>query len=384
MCYYFLVSNLQFNTNTKMLEFLKGKSKSFIGIDFATSSIKVVELSYKDKRAYLENYGIVDLNTAGNVDQAKGMNQSSYDEKLNEALKKLVDKMDLRHGSPAFVSIPGFSGLITIIELPDMQQEELAKAIQFEAHKYIPSSLDEIAMSWEVIEHIDAPKTLAENIGPAGGKRIKVLLVAAPKKEIEHYDKLVYGANLEVSAIELETFSIARSLVGDDTGNFFIIDIGSRATNMILVEKGVVRVNRNIDAGGSEIATAIADSMNISKQRAETFKKGDKDLLNNSESSMIIPVLELIAGESKRILNAYKEKNKDIKIDAIFLSGGTSKMKGLEAYFTRSLGMPVTIGNPWRRIAFKDEAAPLIKELGASFSVAIGLALRGMEEYKRE
>jgi type IV pilus assembly protein PilM len=265
-----------------------------------------------------------------------------------------------------------------------MPQEELAKAIQFEAHKYIPSSLDEIAMSWEIIEHIEAPKTLSENIGSGGGKRIKVLLVAAPKKEIEHYDKLVFGVNLEVSAIELETFSIARSLVGEDTGTFFIIDIGARATNMILVEKGIVKVNRNIDAGGSEITTAISDSMGISRQRAEIFKKGDKDLLNNKESSMIVPVLELISGESKRILNAYKEKNADVKIDGVFLSGGTSKMKGLEEYFTRSLGLPVTVGNPWRRISFKEEAGPLIKELGASFAVALGLALRGVEEYKRK
>lgn len=367
-----------------MFEFLKGKSKCFVGVDFATSSIKVVELSYKDQHVHLENYGIVELDLLDQDEQRHGSTISSYDEKINSALKKLIEKMNLKGGSPAYVSIPGFSGLITIIELPDMQKEELSRAIQFEAHKYIPSSLDEIAMSWEVIEHIEAPKELAQNIGSQGGKRIKVLLVAAPKKEIEHYDKLVLGANLHVSAIELETFSIARSLVGDDTGNFFIIDIGSRATNMILVEKGVVRVNRNIDAGGNEITTAISDIMSISRKRAEIFKTADKDLINDKESALIIPVLELIAGESKRILTTYKEKNKNVAIDGIFLSGGTARMKGLEEYFTRSLGVPVALGNPWRRVSFKDEAAPLVKELGTSFSVAIGLALRGMEEYRRE
>jgi len=182
--------------------------------------------------------------------------------------------------------------------------------------------------------------------------------------------------NFEVNAIELETFSIARSLVGDDVGNFFIIDIGSRATNIILLEKGVVSVNRNIDAGGNEITTAISDSMRISRQRAETFKKGDKDLINSKESALIVPVLELIASESKRIINAHKEKNKDLRIDSVFLSGGTSKMKGLEEYFSRSLDMPVVLGN--------DNVKPLIGQLGASFSVALGLALRGVEEYRRE
>lgn len=355
-----------------------------MGIDFGTSSIKVVELSYENQKAKLENYGIVDLDLTSQFEKGNDNSVTSYEQRLNAALKGLIGRMKLPNGLQSYVSIPGFSGLITIIELPEMQSDELAKAIQFEAHKYIPSSLDEVAMSWEIIEHIDANKQLGQNLGKAGGKRIKVLLVAAPKKDIEHYDRLVSGVDLEVSAIELETFSIARSLVGDDAGNFFIIDIGSRATNMILLEKGVVMVNRNVDAGGSEITTTIADMMGISKQRSEAFKTGDKDLINSTESALIIPVLELIASESKRILNSYKEKNPNLRIDGIFLSGGSSKMKGLEQYFTKSLGMPVMIGNPWKKILYDEKAKPLIDVLGASFAVAIGLALRGLEEYKRK
>ena len=107
--------------------------------------------------------------------------------------------------------------------------------------------------------------------GASQQKKNKILLVAAPKKEIQRYEHLASGVDLSVSAIELETFSIARSLVGDDTGSFFIIDIGARVANIILIEKGIVRANRTIDAGGNEITAAIADSMNISRQRAETF-----------------------------------------------------------------------------------------------------------------
>jgi type IV pilus assembly protein PilM len=376
--------NFKFNTNTKMLEFLTGKKNHFIGIDFGTSSIKVVELSYEDQKVKLENYGIVDLDLGNQEVQSRGANITSYEQRLNDALKGLIEKMDMRKGLQAYVSIPGFSGLITIIDLPEMKQDELAKAIQFEAHKYIPSSLDEVSMSWEIIEHIDPGKALSQNLGKDAGKRIKVLLVAAPKKDIEHYDRLVSGANFEVSAIELETFSIARSLVGDEVGNFFIIDIGSRATNMILYENGIVKVNRNIDAGGNEITSAIIDGMNIARQRAEIFKKSEKDLINGKESVLVIPVLELIIGESKRILNAYREKNQDVKIEKVFVSGGTSKMKGIEEYFSHSLSLPVVKGDPWKNIIVDEKVKTFTEGLGASFSVALGLALRGVEEYKRE
>ncbi|HEX8974147.1 MAG TPA: type IV pilus assembly protein PilM [Patescibacteria group bacterium] len=364
-----------------MFELFNGRKNHFIGIDFGTSSIKVVELSYKDQQAHLENYGTVDLNWAQQGEIAQDVKAQSYEQKLNEALKSLLVKMGLEAGN-AYVSIPGFTGLITILELPDMREEELAKAIQFEAHKYIPSSLDEIAMSWEIIEHVGG--NALENAPAQVQKKIRILLVAAPKREIERYDRLVGGTSLAVKAIELETFSIARSLIGDEAGTFIVIDIGSRATNILLVEKGIVSVNRNIDAGGNEITSAIADSMSISRQRAEDFKKGEKDLLNSKESAIVIPVLELISGETLRIINAYKEKNKTANIGTIILSGGTSNMKGIEAYFSRTLGSNVTLGNPWRRVMANDSIKPFIEKLGVAYSVALGLALRGVEEYKRQ
>ncbi len=36
-----------------------------------------------------------------------------------------------------------------LIELPVMSETELAEAIQFEAHRFIPSSLDDVSLSWQ-------------------------------------------------------------------------------------------------------------------------------------------------------------------------------------------------------------------------------------------
>jgi len=368
-----------------MFNFFSSKKSRFLGIDFGTSYIKIVELSCKNQQVRLENYGMLDLAW---VEQGENIKTQSYEEKIIGFLKTLVETMgtDLRE---AFISIPGFTGLITLIEFPEMSDEEIGKAIQFEAHKYIPTSLDEIAMSWEVVaKKNDEGGLLSDRTAPAvpaeqAKKKIQVLLVAAPKKEISKYERLVVGAGISVKAIELETFSIARALVGDDVGNFLIIDIGSRATNIIFVEKGIVQVNRNIDAGGNEITTTIADSMNISKQRAEDFKKGEKDLINGNESAITGPVLELITGEAMRILTTYRAKNKDARIDGVILSGGISGMKGIEEYFTKAIGIKAVSGNPWKRIAFDEKLRGTIESFGAAFSVAIGLALRGIDEYKR-
>lgn len=360
-----------------MFELFSNKKNHFIGIDFGTASLKVVELSYKDKKVHLENYGIVDL--AAMMDSPSGR-MKPYEERIIEALSSLTKKMEIERCS-AFVSMPGFTGLVALLEFPDMSEEEIEKAIGFEAHKYIPTSLDEVAMSWEIVDKKTSSDLFAKQVGP---KKIHVLLVAAPKREIGKYEKYITGAGLSVSAIELETFSISRALIGDEQGAFLIIDIGSRSTNIILVENGIVKVNRNIDAGGNEITSAIADSMNISKQRAEALKKGEKDIINSKEATIVVPVLELIVGESQRILGAYKEKNKAMKLEGVVLSGGTSSMVGIEQYFSKVLNTKTIIGNPWRRVTYNDKISPVINNLAASYSVAIGLALRGIEQFKKK
>jgi type IV pilus assembly protein PilM len=361
-----------------MLDFLKLKKNYFVGIDFGTSAIKIVELTFKNQKAQLVNYGWVDIGLSPDRD-LMGPKALSRDERLKTYLANLLERIDLKSNA-AYVSMPGFTGLVTLIEFPNMKREELEKAVQFEAHKYIPTDLEEVSIGWEIVEKHEEGE-IVKKTNPQG--KIQVLLVAAPNKEVARYESIVRGAKLSVRAVELETFSLARSLVGEDLGTFVIIDVGSRATNIVLVEKGIVKVNRNVDIGGTEITNTVADSMNISKQRAEIMKKEERDLLNSKESSIIMPTLEFVANETLRIITAYKEKNKEGRVDGLILSGGSAKLKGIEDYFTRTVGIHASIGNPWKKIVYDGRLEPAIERIGSAYSVAIGLALRGIEEYKR-
>lgn len=359
------------------------RKNRFIGIDFGTSAIKVVELSLKNQQACLENYGWVEFDVVSKGKPNLGLIPKVYNQKLKICLEELLKKLELK-SKKAYISMPGFTGLITLIDFPEMEKEELKKAIQFEAHKYIPTPLNEVALSWDIVAR-ENEKGINNFYGAKKDFSAKnqILLVAALKRDVERYEKLVKDSGLDICAIELETFALVRSLVGNDSGGFLIIDIGSKATSIILVEKGIVKVNRNVDAGGDEITNTVSENMNISKQRAEALKKDGRDILNSQESSIVVPALEFIASEALRVLNIHKEKNKDAKIDTAILSGGSSKMTGIEQYLTKALGIQTVVGNPWKRIVFNQDLSPVINKMGASFSVAVGLALRGIEDYRR-
>lgn len=366
-----------------MFEFFSAKKHHFVGIDFGTSAIKVVELSFDGQKINLENYGWVDLDMALQAEDDIATQTLSYEDRMKKHVKSLLDQMGVTEKN-AYVAIPGFSGLITLVEFPEMNSEELEKAIHFESHKYIPTAVEEIAMSWEIVGKREAEEANQNDGSIAGAKKLQVLLVAAPKKEIAKYERLMSESGLEITAIELETFSIVRTALDENTGNVIIVDIGARATNILLVENGIVKVNRNVDAGGSEVTKTISESMNISKQRAESFKQGEKDLLNGKEAAITMPVLEMIVSEIVRIITVYSSKNKDFKVGKMIISGGLSKMEGIDRYFSRTLGLEVKIVDPWRNIMCDEKLKPYIKQMGASFTVAVGLALRGIEDSKQK
>lgn len=361
-----------------------GKNK-FLGIDIGTSTIKIVEIKMSSSKPTLSNYAWMKVGNLGDI------KFSSFDSTLPIYLKKVIKEGNFK-SQEAYVSIPAFGGLITLIEFPEMTKEDLDQAIRFEAHKYIPTSLEDVVLSWDIVNkktsnHLLQKKAEAAKIkdGKAEpAEKIQVLLVAAPKNKVARYEELIKGSGLDLKSIEVESFALLRSLVGNDQGNFVVVDIGSRVCNIILIEKGVIKVNRNIDAGGMDITKAIARSMNISEERAEKMKMSGKDFLSK-ESNINFPSLELIISEVKRVLGAfYKNDGASTKIDSVIISGGTAGLAGIDKYFSEALGTHVAIGNPLRRIEWDAVLEPKLNEIKSQLSVSIGLALKGAEEYLRK
>jgi len=353
-----------------------GKPK-YLGIDLGTSSIKAIELEpASDGRALLTNYAEVSL---FGIESGRMNQEYSYDDELITHFKALLERIS-PDKKEAFMALPAFVGLITLIELPDMNDKEMEDAIRFEAHKYVPSNLAEVSLSWEVVKR----KTVPVDGSATPSKKVDVLLVAALNKEINRYNKYATEAALSLKFLELETFSLVRSVIGNEGGASIMIDIGFKATNIILIKDGVVHLSRNVGIGGQDMTRTIAQSMNISLDRAEEMKKSTQDFLNVSGSATVFPSLAIIIAEVERIIQSYTEQEKEKKIERIILSGGSAGLTGLAQFFSQSLGVPVTLADPWKRIIVKDELRPFVEKLGSSFAVAIGLALGGVDGIDRE
>ncbi|HEX7586087.1 MAG TPA: type IV pilus assembly protein PilM [Patescibacteria group bacterium] len=357
---------------------------SFLGIDIGTYSIKAVEIKVKNNKPTLTNYAWISL------DDVKNKEHSTFDDTSWPTYLRRILKEAKIGSKNAYVSIPAAGALITLVEFPDVAREDLDQAIRFEAHKYIPASLSDVVLSWDVVS-IKSKNQLVEKFSdkskeePISGKenKIQVILVAAPKKKVEKYSELISGINLKLKVLEIDSFSLVRSLVGNDQGNFVIVDIGSRICNIILVEKGLIKVNRNIDAGGRGVTRAIAKSFQIDEDKAAAMKTSGKEFLAG-QTAVTMPVLDTIIEEIKRVLNDYYRSESGTQIESVILSGGTAGLNGITKYFQENLRIKTMVGNPFSRITYDEKLEVQIDKFKTQFSVCVGLALKGVEEYMRK
>lgn len=334
---------------------LFAKKQSILGVDIGTSNIKIAQVSHEGK-AILETYGIV--NTAY---QLVGKNSDLAISQMANILKQLMQKAKVS-ASRCVISFPNSAVFTSVIQLPKMNESELAGAVEFEAKKYVPLALSEVDLSWTIIGN-----SALQN------DNLKILITAVPKIVTKNYMKVFYLAGLDPEVGDIEALALIRSLVGNAPMNCVIIDIGARSTGLNIIENGFLRLSRNLNIGGDTITDKIAQSLNISMFRAEQFKKDFGVTSSTFIPDTIKPVLNIIKNEVKQILTIYQSQN--IVVEKILLVGGGSNLPGIVNFF-EDLKIPVELGNPFQTVGYAANLEPVLKRYAASLPIAIGLALR--------
>jgi len=367
------------------LKFFGFGSKSKIGVDIGTSSIKVIELSKESGRFKLENYGLFELES---IDEAVRVSNQALGDKpvqltdrdLTWGVKEVLKRTKI--GTRETVaSIPSFSTFATVITMPYLSEEDIAKSIPFEARKYIPIPLSEVTLDWSII---NVAQEKAGQLPPGGEQApsglpptVEIFLVAVPKEEIARYQSIMKNAGLNLRALELENSALIRALIGNDLSPVAIVNIGGRSTSILIVDGGFERVGHNYEVGGFEITKSIARSLGISLKRAEELKRsfGVKTSDNNAVREALSSLVDMMAFETKKTIHNYEDQKKT-KISKILLVGGLANMPNFADYFGEKLGMTVSLGNSLARVMVPPGAAGLQAEINSTFAIAVGLAMR--------
>lgn len=363
--------------------FPRNHKGSVVGIDIGTSSIKVVELEVVDERFVLKNYGEISLGALAGVETGKSVALSP--EKLAGALKEILREAGIETKHASF-AMPFNASLLTVAELPDVGRKDLENMIPLEARRYIPVPMDEVTIDWWVLpKRKNEIKAGTGEQGKGSLGKVEVIIAAIHNKVINNYEsiKKQVGLSDEASHFEIEIFSTLRAVVGGDLVTTLVVDIGAAGTKLTLVDDGIVRGSHVVPMGGQDVTLALARALALPFSEAENIKCG-AGIAGEAQAVQVRTASETYfsrtLNETKHFIENYEHKY-DTKIKKIILVGGGATLQGVDKKFEETFpNTSVFVGDPFSRLETPAFLGPTLKELSPHFSVAVGVALKALED----
>jgi type IV pilus assembly protein PilM len=369
--------------------FGKKKSKSFLGVDIGASSIKVVEFEARKGRPMLMTYGYAELPNA----QA---GETIFDQPAAAgALLSRVCKEAGTKTTAAMAALPTSHVFAAILSMPDGKDKRLRQAaVDAEVTKLAPLPLSEMIIQTTYLDEGEkgqkaksGKKGDKENKGEPQKKekQFRAMVTGSAKTFIGKYIEIFKTAKLNLQAIDTESLALVRALIGKDKGAIMVIDLGSKRTNIIIVEKGVPFVSRSINLGGDTLTRALMAQMNITEEEAERIKRDLSAATATDVEAALPKVLEQfvqpLVNEIRFAFQLYAsmELAQIKKVEKIILTGGSSHLPGIPEHLAQTLNLNVYRGDPWARVTYPEDLSSVLEEIGPRMSVAVGLAMREME-----
>ncbi|KKP32673.1 MAG: hypothetical protein A2312_02840 [Candidatus Staskawiczbacteria bacterium RIFOXYB2_FULL_32_9] len=395
-----------------MVKFLDLELEMF-GIDVSDSAVKVLKL--KKKRKFFEvdfldeveiEPGIVDAGVIKNEDALAKIIRKSI-------ISKVAGKLKTKY---AVVALPEEKSFLDVIQMPMMKEEELQSAVLFQAENYIPMSLDQVYLDFQIVDYNEKKHD-----------HLDVLIVAMPKTTVDSYLSCFKKVGLVPVVLEVESQAIARALVKNESSSvpLILINYGKKNSNIIIFSGQSIKFTSSIPISSSQITEAIAKGLSVSLEEAEKIKvnfslfKKDESEESKKIYNAIYPVLNDLIFQIKKYLIFYKDhashdhslNGKDVALnisqlendkenvednkatnsigdifnfngqEKIIITGGGSNLKGLAEFISKEISIETEIGNVFSNLVLKNNNL-IREEKKSSFCTAIGLALRAVNNKK--
>jgi len=354
-----------------------GREKEFVGLDIGSYSIKAIELKRKKKNENAFEVKKIGYELLPHDAIVEGTIIDSAS--VVETIKMVFDENKIKN-KEVVISISGNSVIIKKISLPNMESEELAESIIWEAKHNIPYPYEETNVDYAVIEPAEGSKE----------RNLDILLVAAKKDKIANYSNVVSQANKSLEAIEVDVFALQNAAEVNypeimQNNTVAIVNLGANITNVIIIEKGNPQLFRDLSIGGSFFTENLSKDLSISFDEAEKLIKGlpVKDVQTEQLQTVLDMNIQNLLEEIEKTFSFYEAgETKAKKIDFILLSGGLSKLKNLPSTFQQKFHIRTEAFNPFRNIEYDEKKFDSIyfDDLAAIFGVATGLATRRTEK----
>jgi len=344
------------------------RSSMAVGIDIGGSSVKVVELEDIEKAIALRTYGELQLGPYEGkpLGEIIALSEQHRVEAVTDVLREAGVK-----GRSGALAMPLSSSFLTVITLPVLPNaaDDLAARIPVEARKYVPLPLSEVTLDWSEIP-----------AAPTANNMHEIMLAAVENNALEEYRSLLTSIGMTSQPAEIEVFSLVRSIWRQGDTTLAIIDIGARGAKLYLVRQGNLERLHRVGQGGQEITRRVAETLGVPFEEAEDTKRSydraeEKGAAIYKATTM---VLESPLSEFRRLIEQYEART-NAPLGRIVLGGGVFAGPYMLEFAQDRLGRQVELANPFSKVAYPAFLEDTLRQIGPSFGVAIGAALRAFQ-----
>jgi type IV pilus assembly protein PilM len=264
--------------------------------------------------------------------------------------------------------------------------ERFDNAVRFKAHEVLPVAVHESVLDYRVID---------ERASEEGESLRRVLLVVAPRDQVEPYLEVCSDAGLRLAGIDLEALGLLRAFVeprsaaarsADDTATV-VASIGHESSTLLVAGGGACEFTRVFDWGGAVLQEAVAQELDVHAAEASTILRhlalsGQAKPLASLDDDARQRALDAVrskltpfARELVSSLQFYQTQPDSLGIGEIVITGGTSHLVGLADSLHQMIGVNVRVGDPLQRVVARSALDSSLEATIGSLAVPIGLAI---------
>ncbi|WP_461206966.1 type IV pilus assembly protein PilM [Clostridium sp. DL1XJH146] len=318
--------------------------KSILSIEFGSKYIKIMQSKLSNKQIVIEKIE--------NVEVGDDIFKDGYivdSEKVKKIFEKVINKGTFSCRK-VICTTKSTTVISRILNVPMAKEKELENILSFEIQEQLPINLAEYILDYKILGEI---KQAEETY-------YKVNVILYPKKLAEGYWELFKQLKLKPIALDLNYNCIEKlfnsrhikfkdEIYGQEDA-FAVVDLGYSNIEINIIQNKKVVFSRIIQNGGQSIDEAILGQIFVEDDKIEDVKVNFIDLMKeNGEAStkkemvnnLAKSVVDTWIRDIDRVLDYYRNENRDKMLSRVYLHGGCSNINGLEEYMEVLMNLPI-------------------------------------------
>ena len=345
------------------------RRESLVGLDVGSDAVKAVTLRRTRRGREVAAIGREPL-PRGSIAGGGIVDRDAVSEVIRRALDRCGNRS--RRVSAA---VAGNAVIVKRVNLPLMDEDDLAASIRSEAEQHIPFDTRDVNLDYQVLQ---------AGGDAADGASMDVLLVAAKKDKVAECAGVISRAGGVPVVIDVAAFALQNAFevnYGIDPGRVtMLVNAEAGGLNINIVAGRQTLLTRDVSPRGDAGAGAPPSPPGLTPAEAvgvgEARPGGDP-------GPDVAAFVDGAAGEHlllevEKTLGFFRSATAAGRVDELMVSGGSAGVSGFLAALEVRLDVPVSLFDPFRRVRCDPggRGEDRQRESDAAFAVAVGLALR--------